>query len=137
MVFCIFLILLISLANSLRNEGYFESCSYNIEFNDTRGYSIGTDFIPSEASLCYKRVNYSNDHNNYKCCYEEYKKPSETEKNKRCVPLSKEEYNNLPQYISELKEVASFDVLNINCNEGKHLMLYFPIAIYLLILFLL
>ena len=130
------LILLFTTINCFINGQSYESCSYDITFDETKDYSIGTDFIPSEASLCFKRKNENYDKDIYKCCYEEYKKSTETEKNKRCAPLKKDEYDKLEQYKSELKESASFDILNIICDEKNSnsfillsLFIYFDIPI--------
>ena len=129
------LILLFAAINCLINEQSYESCSYNIIFNEANGYSIGTDFIPSESSLCFKRKNENYDKDIYKCCYEEYKKSTETEKNKRCAPLKKDEYDKLEQYKSELKESASFDILNIICDEkNSNSFILLSLFIYFFIL---
>ena len=129
------LILLFAAINCLINDQSYESCSYNIIFNEANGYSIGTDFIPSESSLCFKRKNENYDKNIHKCCYEEFKKSSETEKNKRCAPLKIDEYNKLEQYISELKESASFDFLNIICEDkNSNSFIFLSLSIYFFIL---
>ena len=129
------LILLFAAINCLINDQSYESCSYNIIFNEANGYSIGTDFIPSEASLCFKRKNENYDKDIEKFCYEEYKKSTETEKNKRCAPLKKDEYDKLEQYKSELKESASFDILNIICDEkNSNSFILLSLFIYFFIL---
>ena len=139
-IFSILFIFLINSINCLINDNSYESCSYNIDFYENYNYSIGTSFIPSDASSCYKRFNTNYDKDIYKCCYEEYRKKNESENHKRCAPLKKDEFMNLKEYQSEIKESAEFEEFSISCEEDNeepknfNSKLPFSFMIYLFIL---
>ena len=137
--YSIFFFLLLTSIKCFNEDIAYESCSYNIIYYEDKNYSIGTDFIPGDIESCYKRINQNYDKDIYSCCYEEFIKKGETEKNKRCAPLKKEEYNNLEKYKSDMKELTSFEVFNVICENNKNFQLFlsFSLSLYFIIFFLL
>ena len=65
----------------------------------------------------------------YKCCYAILKKGSEEKK--ACLPVKKEEYDDISKCIDDTKKAQSLDKLDVDCSSK-----YLVISILSLLLFL-
>ena len=65
----------------------------------------------------------------HKCCYAVAKKGSDEKKS--CLPVKKEEYDDISKYIDDYKKSAELDKLNVDCASE-----YLVISIISLLLFL-
>ena len=65
----------------------------------------------------------------HKCCYAVAKKGSEEQK--ACMPVKKEEYDDISKYIDNTKKAQSLDKLDVDCSSK-----YLVISILSLLLFL-
>ena len=91
---------------------------------------------PSKASECNSRTLETNQ---YKCCYLYVKVTamSITSEDKKCLPVTQAEYDNIKEVISKSKEIAEktgvkVDKIDIDCSSS-----YLYISLLALIIFLL
>ena len=91
---------------------------------------------PSKASECNSRTIETNQ---YKCCYLYVKVTamSITSEDKKCLPVTQAEYDNIKQVITTTKEMAEktgvkIDKIDIDCSSS-----YLYISLLALIIFLL
>ncbi len=91
---------------------------------------------PSKASECNSRTLETNQ---YRCCYLYMKATvmSVTSENKKCLPVTQAEYDNIKEVISKSKEMAEktgvkVDKIDIDCSSS-----YLYISLLALIIFLL
>ena len=91
---------------------------------------------PSKASECNSRTVETNQ---YKCCYLYVKVTamSITSEDKKCLPVTQAEYDNIKEVISKSKEIAEktgvkVDKIDIDCSSS-----YLYISLLALIIFLL
>ena len=91
---------------------------------------------PSKASECNSRTLETNQ---YKCCYLYVKVTamSITSEDKKCLPVTQAEYDNIKQVITTTKEMAEktgvkIDKIDIDCSSS-----YLYISLLALIIFLL